>query len=88
MIRSPDRPDTPSDFGQGACLCGAGASIDAGIPASVEIKRIMTDYAYYSPARDGIAIENLVGYIQLRIADSLGLRAADVNFECILVPSR
>ncbi len=44
----------------------------------------MTNYARYCPSPEGVALEHLVRYIQLRVADSLRTRVTSVNFELVL----
>ena len=65
-------------------LTGAGASVEAGVFTSEKITEILVNYSSYCPTDDSVAIENALRYIQLRIADHLQVRAADVNFEYIL----
>jgi hypothetical protein len=82
MVVAQDTIQPPQ--GPVAFLFGAGASIDAGIPPSAGITEIMTSHARYCPSTEGVTLENLVRYLQLRIADHLGLRTEDINFEYIL----
>ena len=65
-------------------LLGAGASVEAGVSTSDKITEIMVNYGSYCPSAEGTAIENIVKYIQVRIADYLQIRASTVNFEYIL----
>jgi hypothetical protein len=53
-------------------LLGAGASIEAGVSTSDKITEIMANYGAYCPSAESAAIENLVKYIQVRIADYEG----------------
>jgi len=65
-------------------LTGAGASVEAGVCTSEKITEILVNYSSYCPTDDSVAVENALRYVQLRIADHLRVRAADVNFEYIL----
>jgi len=65
-------------------LFGAGASVDAGVPTSNEITDIMLNYGSYCPSRKGIAIENLLKYIQVKVANYFQVKASNVNFEYLL----
>lgn len=65
-------------------LVGAGASVEAGVSTSKKITEILVNYSSYCPSENSAAIENLLRYIQVRIADHLQVRATDVNFEYIL----
>lgn len=65
-------------------LTGAGASVEAGVCTSEKITDILVNYSSYCPTDDSVAVENALRYVQLRIADHLQVRAADVNFEYIL----
>lgn len=65
-------------------LFGAGASIEAGVLPSDKITEILINYGKYCPSKNSTEIENLLKYIQIRIADYLQVRASEVNFEYIL----
>ncbi len=65
-------------------LLGAGASVEAGVCTGDQITSILVNYNSYCPSEHGAAIENLLRYIQVRIADYLGVAASEVNFEYIL----
>ena len=65
-------------------LLGAGASVDAGVHTSNEITDILINYGSHCPSENSTAIENLLRYIQVRIADYLQVKASEVNFEYIL----
>jgi len=65
-------------------LLGAGASIEAGVNSSEKITEILVNYGSYCPSPESTAIENLLKYIQVRIADYLQFRTSQVNFEYIL----
>ncbi len=65
-------------------LFGAGASAEAGVHTSNEITDILVNYGSYCPSENSTAIENLLRYIQVRIADYLEVKASEVNFEYIL----
>ena len=65
-------------------LLGAGASVEAGVCTSEKITEILVNYGSYCPSENSTAIENLLKYIQVKIADFLQVRASDVNFEYIL----
>jgi hypothetical protein len=65
-------------------LLGAGASAEAGVCTSNEITKILVDYSSYCPFEGSIQIENLLRYVQVRIADYLQVRASQVNFELLL----
>jgi len=65
-------------------LLGAGASVEAGVHTSDEITDILINYGSYCPSENSTAIENLLRYIQVRIADYLQVKASEVNFEYIL----
>lgn len=65
-------------------LLGAGASVEAGVFTSEKITDILINYGTYCPSENSTAIENLLKYIQVRIADYLQVRASEVNFEYIL----
>jgi hypothetical protein len=65
-------------------LLGAGASVEAGVHTSNEITDILVNYGSYCPSENSSAIENLLRYIQVKIADYLQVKASDVNFEYIL----
>jgi hypothetical protein len=65
-------------------LLGAGASVEAGVFTSEKITDILINYGSYCPSDNSTAIENLLKYIQVRIADYLQVRASEVNFEYIL----
>ncbi len=65
-------------------LLGAGASAEAGVCTSNEITKILVDYGSYCPSDGSTQIENLLRYVQVRIADYLQVRASQVNFEFLL----
>lgn len=65
-------------------LLGAGASAEAGVCTSKKITEILLNYGSYCPSESSTAIENLLKYIQVRIADYLQVRTSDVNFEYLL----
>ena len=65
-------------------LLGAGASAEAGVSTSTEITKMLVDYGSYCPSEGSTQIENLLRYVQVRIADYLGVRAAQINFEFLL----
>jgi hypothetical protein len=65
-------------------LLGAGASVEAGVHTSNEITDILINFGSYCPSENSTAIENLLKYIQVRIADYLQVKASEVNFEYIL----
>ena len=65
-------------------LFGAGASVEAGVHTSDKITDILVNYGSYCPSENSSAIENLLRYIQVRIADYLQVKASEVNFEYIL----
>jgi hypothetical protein len=65
-------------------LFGAGASVEAGVCTSDKITEILVNYGSYCPSENSAAIENLLKYVQVKIADFLQVRASDVNFEYIL----
>lgn len=65
-------------------LLGAGASVEAGVLTSKKITDILINYGTYCPSENSTAIENLLKYIQVKIADYLQVRASEVNFEYIL----
>jgi len=65
-------------------LLGAGASAEAGVSTSNEITKILVDYGSYCPSEGSTQIENLLRYVQVRIADYLQVRASQVNFEFLL----
>lgn len=65
-------------------LFGAGASVEAGVHTSDKITDILVNYGSYCPSENSTAIENLLRYIQVRIADHLQVKASDINFEYIL----
>jgi hypothetical protein len=65
-------------------LLGAGASVEAGVRTSNEITDILINYGSHCPSEHSTTIENLVKYIQVRIADYLQVRTSEVNFELIL----
>jgi len=65
-------------------LLGAGASVEAGVFTSEKITDILINYGTYCPSVNSTAIENLLKYIQVRIADYLQVPASEVNFEYIL----
>ena len=65
-------------------LLGAGASAEAGACTSEEITKILVDYGSYCPSEGSTQIENLLRYVQVRIADHLQIRASQVNFEFLL----
>jgi hypothetical protein len=65
-------------------LLGAGASVEAGLPSSDEITRTLVEYGSHCPDPESTVIENLLRYVQVRIADYLEVRASDVNFEYVL----
>lgn len=65
-------------------LLGAGASVEAGVHTSNEITDILINYGSHCPSENSVAIENVLRHIQVIIADSLQVKASDVNFEYIL----
>lgn len=65
-------------------LLGAGASVEAGVHTSDKITDILVNYGSYCPSENSSAIENLLRYIQVKIADYLQVKASEVNFEYIL----
>lgn len=65
-------------------LLGAGASVEAGVHTSNEITDILVNYGSYCPSENSSLIENLLRYIQVKIADYLQVKASEVNFEYIL----
>ncbi len=65
-------------------LLGAGASVEAGVHTTNEVTDILINYGSYCPSEHSTAIENLVKYIQVKIADYFQVRASEVNFEFIL----
>jgi len=65
-------------------LFGAGASAEAGVCTTAKITEVLVNYGSYSSSEDSTSIENLLKYIQVKIADYLQTRASDVNFEYIL----
>lgn len=65
-------------------LLGAGASVEAGVYTSNEITDTLVNYGSNCPSENSSAIENLLRYIQVKIADSLQVKASEVNFEYIL----
>jgi hypothetical protein len=65
-------------------MFGAGASAEAGVCTSAKITEILVNYGSYCPSEGSTEIENILKYIQVRIADYLGVRASDVNFEFLL----
>lgn len=65
-------------------LFGAGSSIEAGVSSSDSITEVLINYGKYCSSKNSTEIENLLKYIQVRIADYLQIRAAEVNFEYIL----
>ena len=65
-------------------ILGAGASMEAGVCSSEKITEILVNYGSYCTSEESTAIENLLKYIQVRIADYLQVRASEVNFEYVL----
>ena len=65
-------------------LFGAGASAEAGVCTADQITEILVNYGSYCPSSENDAIENVVRYIQVRIADYFQIRASEVNFEYLL----
>src|SRR4030042_2280226 len=65
-------------------LLGAGASVEAGVHTSDKITDILVNYGSYCPSENSSTIENLLRYIQVKIADYLQVKASEVNFEYIL----
>lgn len=65
-------------------LLGAGASVEAGVHTSNEVTNILVNYGSYCPSENSSLIENLLRYIQVKIADYLQVKASEVNFEYIL----
>lgn len=65
-------------------LFGAGASVEAGVHTSNEITDILVNYGSHCPSENSSQIENLLRYIQVKIADYLQVKASEVNFEYIL----
>jgi hypothetical protein len=65
-------------------LLGAGASAEGGVHTSDVITDILINYASYCPSQYSTDIENLLKYLQVKIADHLRTRASAVNFEYLL----
>ncbi|MBI1725227.1 MAG: hypothetical protein HYR52_06290, partial [Candidatus Tectomicrobia bacterium] len=65
-------------------LFGAGASVEAGIPTSDRITNILLNYSHWSSSPESKHIENLLRYVQVKIADHLNTFASEINFEYIL----
>jgi NAD-dependent SIR2 family protein deacetylase len=66
-------------------LLGAGASVEAGVHTSNKITDILINFGSYCPSENSTAIENLLKYIQVRIADYSQVKASEVNFEYIRI---
>ena len=65
-------------------LFGAGASSEAGVFTSDKITDILVNYGSNCPNQNSTAIENLLKYIQVLIADFFQVKASEINFEYIL----
>lgn len=65
-------------------LLGAGASVEAGVSPSSKITDVLVNYSSYCPSKNSTAIENLLRYIQVRIAEYLHTKTDSVNFEYLL----
>lgn len=65
-------------------LLGAGTSSEAGVYTTGKITDILVNYSSYCSSEESVAIENLLKYIQVRIADYMQVRASDINFEFVL----
>ncbi|MGO9378645.1 MAG: hypothetical protein ACLP29_08840 [Dissulfurispiraceae bacterium] len=71
-------------YGNIIFLCGAGVSAEAGIFTSDKITDILINYGSYCPSKNSTFIENLLRYIQVRIADFYQVKASEINFEYLL----
>lgn len=65
-------------------LLGAGASIEAGVPATGEITRLLAEFSHHFDDDDAVNIENLIRHVQVRVGTFRGLPASLVDFELTL----
>ena len=79
-----NRMDEENGTNQVVLLLGAGASAEAGVPTGDEITDTFVNYSRYCDSQDSFHVENTLRYMQVRIAEHMGGRAPDVNFEHLL----